>query len=109
MTEYAPLLNRVEQEGGVRVYLTPEDAIKLVARLRKVAFFIRIDVPLITGLEEGGFRAYDGHENLRVSAAQLTELLEKKRCENERRIERKGPEHAGRVEVSRHGDCIFVG
>ncbi|KFH18420.1 hypothetical protein ELZ19_06760 [Brucella abortus] len=107
MTDYAPLLEATEEQ--VRVDLTPEDAIKLVTRLRRVSFFLRVALPLIVERTEEGARVFDIGENLPVSAAQALSVLEKKRDENAKRIAAKGPEKAGRVEVTRLGRCLFIG
>lgn len=109
MTDYAILLN--EQDETAKVYLDPADAIKLVTRIRKVRFFLRIDLPLMTAFGDNGepTRAYDINESLMVSAAQCIKVLEAKVHFNALKAEKDADAPVGRVEVARLGNCIFIG
>ncbi|NCQ23595.1 MAG: hypothetical protein COW54_02290 [Rhodobacteraceae bacterium CG17_big_fil_post_rev_8_21_14_2_50_63_15] len=107
MTDYAPLLN--EQDETLKVYLDPVDAVKLVTRIRKVRFFLRVDLPVLTEFAENGepTRCYDISESLMVSAAQALKVLAAKVNFNELKAENGGA--PGKVEVARLGNCIFIG
>ncbi|UFK26737.1 hypothetical protein [Roseobacter phage RDJL6] len=104
---YAPLLN--ESEETVKVYLDPAEAIKLVTRIRKVTFFIRVEMDLLTEFSDNGqpTRCYDLSENLKVSAAQVQHVLEAKVRFNANKAERDQP--TGKIEVARLGNCLFFG
>lgn len=108
MLTYTPLLNPTED--SVRVFLDPAEAIKLVDRVRRVSFFIRSSVDLVTELDAQGHtaQAYTGMGgNIPVSAAVVRRMLIDLAAFNERKTSRE--EKAGRVEVTRLGNCLFFG
>jgi hypothetical protein len=109
---YADLLTApANDEPSKRLFLDPVEALKLVKRIRKVDFFLRIDMPLNTQFDEATgqpTRAYDLKENLMVSAAQVEKVLQQKVRFNELKAER-GQHTPGRVEVARLGNCLFFG
>ena len=108
MTSYAPLLQR--QEDHQVLFLDPRDAVKLVDRLRKVKFFIRSNVDLVTHFNDQGqpTKAYMGMGgNIPVSASVARKMLVDLAQFNERKAQRGDPE--GQVEVARYGDCVFFG
>jgi len=107
-TPCEPILNRTE--GHVDVYLDPSDAMKLVARLRRVSFFIRSNVDLVTDFGDDGLpsRVYPGMGgSIPVSAKVATDMLRDLAGFNERKAAR--GEDVGVVTVTRLGDCIFFG
>lgn len=105
---YEPLLH--EQEEQLKVYLDPAEVLKLVTRVRKVIFHLRVDMPLLTAFADNGepTRCYDINESIRCSAAQVKKVLGAKVRFNELKAE-KGQEEPGRVEVVRLGNCLFFG
>ncbi len=107
MSDYKPLLEKTEDQ--VHVDLDPRDAIKLVRRLRGVTFFLRLEGRLITerNEEEGTYRCYDLPESIDVSARQAVKALTKWAEFNDRKAE--AGKAVGRVEVTRLGDCLFIG
>lgn len=112
MTDYTPLLTATaNDEPSLRVFLDPVEALKLVKRIRKVSFFLRIEMPLNTAFDEATgqpTRCYDLNENLQVSAEQVCKVLQQKVRFNELKAE-KGQHEPGRVEVARLGNCLFFG
>lgn len=107
---YAAMLVAPEAgEHSTRVYLDPTDAMKLVKRIRKVSFFLNIAMPMLTNFSESGepSRGFHIEESLKVSAEQVYSILEKKDRFAARKIA--NGEEAGKVEVCRHGDCLFFG
>ena len=108
MTAYAPLLNVTEDQ--VRAHLDPADAMRLVARLRRVSFFIRSNVDLVTRFDEDG-KPRSGYlgmgGNIPVSARVVTDMLRDMDHFNQRKAER--GDDTGKVEVCRLGSCIFIG
>lgn len=109
MTSYINWSNAILDDTGdehVKVYLRPEAAIKFARRVRKVAFFVTTGGMTYTTVpdEDGEHgRGYDLEEDLKVSAAQFIEVLEKKR----RFEEVKDEEHF--VRITRLGSCVFLG
>lgn len=109
MTTYAPLLNKPADDEGTRVFIDPSEALKLVARLRGVTFFLSVEMFVWTVDENGEKtdRGFDLNENLKVSAAQVESILRKKADFNDRKVE--AGKTRGLVEVRRLGDCLFFG
>lgn len=101
------LLQHTDEQ--VRVDMDPTEAARLVRRLRKVTFFLRLEGKLITQRDEaaGTYRCYDVSESLRVSAKQAAGALEKWAHFNELKASRGEP--TGKIEVCRLGDCLFIG
>jgi hypothetical protein len=92
----------------------PEDLAKLVkghrGRLSRVRFFVSLGVELVTEqnpVVEEIYRAYPVGGSVDVSVRQVVELCRDWAEFNERKAARGKP--VGRVPVSRHGDCIFIG
>lgn len=111
MTDYTPLLTAPEGDKATKVYLDPADAAKLVTRIRKVSFFMRVDMPLMTAFDDDGkpTRCYDINESIKVSAAQVHKVLEAKVRFNKLKAEKDATAPAGLIEVTRLGHCIFLG
>lgn len=110
MTNYAPILERSAEDKHVSVYLDPAEAMKFVLRIRKVSFFIRSGVDMVTEFDENGKpkRVYEGMGgNIPVSAKVARDMLRDMAGFNERKAAR--GEAVGLVEVTRLGDCIFFG
>lgn len=109
MTTYAPLLTKPADDQGTCVFIDPAEALKLVARLRGVSFFLSVEMFVWTVDEQGEKtdRGFDLNENLKVSAAQVETILRKKADFNDRKVE--AGKTRGLVEVRRLGDCLFFG
>lgn len=110
MTNYAPILNRSDEDKHVTVFLEPTEAMRFVLRVRGVSFFIRTAVDLVTEFDEEGkpSRAYEGMGgNIPVSAKVARNMLRDMAGFNERKAAR--GDKTGMVEVTRFGDCIFFG
>lgn len=108
-TAYDPILNDTGDEH-TNVFLTPEDAIKFVKRVRKVRFFVTTKCFLYKDKpdEEGkGGRGFDVDDRISVSAAQFTDLLEQKMRFNNLKKERSG-EGDMFVRITRLGSCVFI-
>lgn len=110
---YAPLMEPHEnREKGTVLFISPAEAKKLVTRIRGVSFFLRVEMFLFTP-EDGTdtshrpTRGFDINESLRVSAAQVHQVLDQKVRFNKHKVEAGKPE--GVVEVHRLGGCLFFG
>jgi len=107
---YADLLTApADRQVGLRVYLDPIEVLKLVKRIRKVSFFLRIEMNLWTQFNEDGraTHCYDVPDSISVSAAQVESILKKKAQFNKMKADRE--QMTGKVEVTRLGDCLFFG
>lgn len=105
LDDYTPILKDTGDDH-VKVYLRPGTALKLVKRLRKVAFFVNVEAfayTTVPGDEGQGGRGYDLSDSLRVSAAQMEKVLKDK----ERFEANKDEEHY--IKLTRLGWCIFLG
>lgn len=104
---YAPLMDHTEEQ--VKAYLTPEEALRLTARLRRVKLFLRVDMFLYTQTPDDGVpaRGFDLNETLAVSTAQARQVLERKAQFAAIKRDKDGTEL--RLEVVRLGHCLFLG
>lgn len=100
-TPYVELMKHTDDQ--VRILLDPEDALKLVRRLRGVTFFLRLQGYLYTE----GDRYYDLGGNVKTSAAQVCTHLQDLVQFN--KVKSRAAKPTGRVAVTRLGKCLFVG
>ena len=93
----------------VKVLVDPSEAIKLVRRLRRVSFFLRISSDLITERDEEAetYRCYDLSDNVQVPARQAIKILTRWVEFNEHKAEQGKP--TGQIWVTRLGNCLFIG
>jgi hypothetical protein len=101
------IATKPEEGVGYRADLGPREALKLVKRLRRVTFFVRLGVELVTERNGENYKAYDTRDNMKVSARQLEGVLRELADFNDRKHAAGKP--IGFVPVSRYGDCIFFG
>lgn len=101
----ADLLEGTEEQ--VRRDVDPQDVIKLVRRLRRVSFFLRIKGELVTERSEETYRCYDVSDNVQVPARQAIKILTRWAEFNERKVEQGKP--TGTIEVCRLSACLFIG
>ena len=95
-------------EDHVTDLLDPEEAARLVRRLRRISLFVRLGVELITETnDDGTYSAYNPENNMQVSARQALKMLEQITGFNSRKREADKP--TGKIRVSRYGDCLFLG
>ena len=97
-----------EEQNSNTVYLDPIEVKKFIRRIRNVNFFLSVDIPLIIQFDEGKpTKGFNVNESIKVSARQVQEILTKKVDFNRRKAENDKP--TGLIEVTRYGNCIFVG
>lgn len=101
----ADLLEGTEEQ--IRRDVDPQEVIKLVRRLRKVSFFLRVAGNLVTERSEETYRCYDVSENVQVPARQAIKILTRWAEFNERKVKQGKP--TGTIEVCRLGGCLFIG
>lgn len=98
-----------EEDNKPEGYVFPEEAIKLVRRLRKVSFHVNVDIEIVTQLpdEEGNYRRLDhGGNYMKVSASQIIDFLTKIEKTVARAHEVRGT--VGYIRLARYGSCLFV-
>lgn len=109
MTNYAPILNKTENQ--TTVFLCPDEALRFVLRMRRVSFFIRTGVDLVTEFEPTSGRPVRAYEdmggNIPVSARVAMDMLKNLKRFNDQCIELS--KKTGKVSFCRLGDCIFIG
>ncbi len=98
-------------DGHVKELMEPSEAIKLVRRLRRVALFVRCNAELVTERDEGAdtYRYFPVGNNLRVSQRQALAYLTEVAASAKRLTERERDPKQGRVDVTRLGNCLFIG
>lgn len=108
MTSYAALLEDTGNEH-VKVYITPADALKLLKRVRRVSFFLRIEmfVYSVEPAEGVNARGWDLSETINATAAQVEKVLLQKIKFADMKREKDGGELT--IEVTRLGGCLFFG
>lgn len=95
------------QDEQFQAEISPEDAIKVVRQVRKVAFFIRLNMELITENKEETYKYFPHSDNLSVSAKQAIDALTSMADTAKRLKERR--ELTGTVRITRLGSCLFIG
>lgn len=95
----------------VRRDLDPTEAIHLVKKLKRggAALFVRLDIPLGTDWDDSGTRQrfYDVPDTLKITLAQAVRCLQDKVEFNA--IKSTRGQATGKVKISRHGNCCFIG
>lgn len=109
MTTYAPLLETVPSGEKVELFITPAEALKLLKRVRRVSFFLRVQmfVYSVEPSEGVNARGWDLNETINATAAQVEKVLQAKAKFADMKREKDGTELT--IEVARLGDCLFFG
>lgn len=107
---YEPLLSAPQTNDDATMWLLPDDAAKLVTRLRRVRMYLRSGAELVTHRdpEKGTYSTYGTLDiSVPVSAEVMKQSLEAYHAFNERK--RRAGKPIGQVRVTRRGSDLIIG